>query len=96
MAEKTLSSCSSALERGYSFADSAYGTDEQLLGETTSVTDYYSDPFSSAITPVKDVESSPSKESEDKAPKRKYSCLSLLLFKARFPLREFVRAKTKK
>ena len=90
MAEKTLSSCSSALERGYSFADSAYGTDEQLQQ------DYYSDPFSSAITPVKDVESSPSKESEDKAPKRKYSCLSLLLFKARFPLGEFVRAKTKK
>ena len=60
-----MSSCASVMERGYSFADSAYGTDDVMHGETTSLTDYYSDPFSSGFTPVKDVESSPSKRAND-------------------------------
>ena len=60
--ERTLTNCSSVLERVSSLADSAYGTDDLLLRETTSLTDYCSDPFSSTFTPVKDVASSPSKE----------------------------------
>jgi hypothetical protein len=66
---KTLNSCTSFLERGSSFADSAY--DDQVLIETTSLTDYYSDPFSSTLTPVKDFsENSPSKKTTDQHPKR--------------------------
>ena len=86
IAERTLNRCSSALERGYSFADSAYGTDEQVLCETSSLTGYYSDPFSSALTPVKEVETTPSKETGEEIPKCMYSrflllsCLFVCLF----------------
>jgi hypothetical protein len=72
--QKTLNSCTTILERGSSFADSAYGTDDQTLVETTSLTDYYSDPFSSALTPVKDFGSSPIKKTTtDQLPKRMYA-----------------------
>ena len=69
--EKTLTNGSSISERVSSLADSAYGTDDLLFGETTSLTDYYSDPFSSTFTPLKDVASSPSKETTGPMPKRK-------------------------
>ncbi|XP_028402064.1 double-strand-break repair protein rad21 homolog isoform X2 [Dendronephthya gigantea] len=69
LTDRTLTSCSSVMERVSSLADSAYGTEDTLLGETTSQADFYSDPFSSTLTPVKDVSSSPSKETTGPMPK---------------------------